>query len=87
MVQLKQVNNHLNNKIMDKEYVMHIAQTIKEQLHHLPHTRPHVVGSQRICRYGIPGIAGTAAESKRTVTRRICRYRSQRLLITTRSIY
>ena len=32
MVQLKQVNNHLNNKIMNKEYVMHIAQTIKEQL-------------------------------------------------------
>lgn len=32
MVQLKQVNNHLKFKIMDKEYVMHVAQTIKEQL-------------------------------------------------------
>ena len=62
---------------MDKEYVMHIAQTIKEQL--LSFTPIPVFMSWGICRYGIPRITGTAAESKRTVTRRICRYRSQRL--------
>ena len=32
MVRLIQINNHLKHKVMDKEYVMHIAQTIKEQL-------------------------------------------------------
>ena len=32
MVQLTKVNNHLKTKVMNKEYVMHIAQTIKEQL-------------------------------------------------------
>lgn len=64
---------------MDKEYVMHIAQTIKEQLLSFTPYPSLCRGSQRICRYGIPRITGTAAESKRTVTRRICRYRSQRL--------
>ena len=61
---------------MNKEYVMHIAQTIKEQLVSL-YTHAHSLMSWgEFVRYGIPGIAGTAAESKRTVTRRICRYRS-----------
>ena len=46
---------------MDKEYVMHIAQTIKEQLVSLtPMPISYVVGSRRICRYGIPGFAGIA---------------------------
>ena len=32
MVQLKEINNHLKVKVMEKEYVMRVAQTIKEQL-------------------------------------------------------
>lgn len=45
---------------MEKEYVMQVAQTIKEQLVALtPHDRPHVVGYQRVCRHPIQGFAGT----------------------------
>lgn len=46
---------------MDKEYVMHIAQTIKEQLVSLT-PMPILMswGNRRFCRYGIPGFAGIA---------------------------
>lgn len=64
---------------MDKEYVMHIAQTIKEQL--LSFTPIPVFMSWGVANLSLRYSKNyrTAAESKRTVTRRICRYRSQRL--------
>ncbi len=57
---------------MDKEYVMHIAQTIKEQLIGLA-PMPVLMswGICRVCSHHLQRAACTSYQSKRTVTRRI----------------
>ena len=61
---------------MEKEYVMQVAQIIKEQLVAL--TPMTVLMSwSRICRHSIQGFAGTPNQGKRTTARGICHRRAQ----------